>query len=156
LRLRKFNLELAEEKTRMMRFSRFKSHKSSFEFLGFEFKWGKARTGKPNLKRRTAPKRFRRSVKTFTDWCKKSRHMKISAIVQTYASKLRGYYNYFGIIGNAKQLSKFHYVSTTILFEWLNRRSGKRSYTWAGFNDMLHHFQVPQPHIRQRTSRVTA
>jgi group II intron reverse transcriptase/maturase len=156
LRLRKFNLELAEEKTRMMRFSRFKSHKSSFEFLGFEFRWGKARTGKPHLKRRTAPKRFRRSVKTFTDWCKKSRHMKISAIVQTYASKLRGYYNYFGIIGNAKQLSKFHYVSTTILFEWLNRRSGKRSYTWAGFNDMLHHFQVPQPHIRQRTSRVTA
>lgn len=149
-RLSKFNLELAEEKTRVMQFSRYTSNKASFEFLGFEFRWGKARTGKQHLKRKTAPSRFRKSVRTFTDWCKKSRHMKINQLFQAYASKLRGYYNYFGIIGNQKKLSKFHYVSTIILFKWLNRRSGKRSYTWVGFNALLHHFKVPQPHIRQR------
>lgn len=41
LRLAKFELSLAEDKTRIMRFSRLHNEdKTWFEFLGFEFRWG--------------------------------------------------------------------------------------------------------------------
>lgn len=36
-RLRKFGLELAKDKTRVMPFSRYRQAETSFEFLGFEF-----------------------------------------------------------------------------------------------------------------------
>ena len=39
-RLRKFGLELAGAKTRVMPFSRYRPGETSFEFLGFEFRWG--------------------------------------------------------------------------------------------------------------------
>jgi hypothetical protein len=39
-RLRKFELELAAEKTRVLPFSRYRRGETSFDFLGFEFRWG--------------------------------------------------------------------------------------------------------------------
>jgi|GEM_PF-1250272 len=46
-RLGKFKLELAEEKTNILPFSRFKKYeRKSFEFLGFEFRWGVSLKGK--------------------------------------------------------------------------------------------------------------
>ncbi|MEW6736766.1 MAG: reverse transcriptase domain-containing protein, partial [Acidobacteriota bacterium] len=58
-RLRKFGLEVAEEKTKIINFDRFnKQERRSFEFLGFEFKWGVSRKGKTILKRRTARKKL--------------------------------------------------------------------------------------------------
>jgi hypothetical protein len=40
--LAEFGLELAGEKTKVISFSRFRKwEKTSFEFLGFEFRWGK-------------------------------------------------------------------------------------------------------------------
>ena len=50
LRLAKFELSLAEDKTRIMRFSRLHNEdKTWFEFLGFEFRWGMNRAGKPQV-----------------------------------------------------------------------------------------------------------
>ena len=47
-----FGLEVAEEKTNLIRFSRQDWQKNgSFEFLGFEFRWGRGRWGKPVIKR---------------------------------------------------------------------------------------------------------
>lgn len=55
-RLALFNLQLAEDKTRMMRFSKDnKKDKTNFDFLGFEFRWSKGRFGTTVLKRRTSP-----------------------------------------------------------------------------------------------------
>src|SRR5262249_47757814 len=69
-RLEKFGLELSGAKTRIIPFSRYRqAGKTSFEFLGFEFRWGKDRTGQDHLKRRTARKKLRASLKRFTAWC---------------------------------------------------------------------------------------
>lgn len=62
-RLRKFGLELATEKTRIIPFSRYRLGETSFDFLGFEFRWGTDRKGQARLQRRTARKKFRSSVK---------------------------------------------------------------------------------------------
>jgi hypothetical protein len=43
--------------------------------------------------------------------------------MKTLVSKLRGYYNYYGMIGNYRSLYMFYFKAIGILFKWLNRRS---------------------------------
>jgi len=69
------------------------------------------------------------------------------------AQKLRGYWNYYGVIGNLKSLSVVNEAYTKVLFKWLNRRFQKRSYTWAGFNEMCKHFGKPAPRIVEIITR---
>ena len=58
-RLEKFGLEVAPEKTQVLRFSRFHpSMKRRVTFLGFELFWFKDREGTPRVMRRTARKRL--------------------------------------------------------------------------------------------------
>src|SRR5262245_45403300 len=72
-RLGKFGLEVAPEKTRVIPFSgQHARGRTSFDFLGFEFRWGTDRVGKPHLKRRTARKKLRNSLKQFTAWCRET------------------------------------------------------------------------------------
>jgi group II intron reverse transcriptase/maturase len=53
-RLKKFGLEVAPEKTQLLQFNGVT--KTRFEFLGFEFYWGRGRWGRIILKRRTSRK----------------------------------------------------------------------------------------------------
>lgn len=49
-RLERFGLQVAEDKTRSIEFSHCKVRvKTKFDFLGFEFRWGVNRWGKPIL-----------------------------------------------------------------------------------------------------------
>ncbi len=58
-RLKKFGLEIAEEKTNKLAFSRHCLRKGQrFIFVGFEFYWESDRKGQPRVKRRTAPKKL--------------------------------------------------------------------------------------------------
>ena len=155
-RLEKFKLELSPEKTRTIRFSRFRGSKSHFEFLGMEYRWGKSRHGKTCLKRYTAPVRFRKSVKAFTDWLKQARHLKLSQFFEQFKRKLRGYYNYYGIVGNSKALGRFHFIIMVTLYKWLNRRSERRSYNWHGFNELLCHFKISFPTVPVRPVKMYA
>ena len=54
-RLEKFGLQVAEDKTRIIAFSNCTVRvKNKFDFLGFEFRWGVNRWGRPTLKRCTS------------------------------------------------------------------------------------------------------
>jgi len=100
-RLNKFVLEVAEEKTKIIRFTRFRKEEGAyFEFLGFEFCWGVSRKGKDTIKRRTSRKRFRKSLKNFKEWCRESRNFRLKKLFSLLNAKLRGYYNHYGVIGN--------------------------------------------------------
>ena len=80
-RLEKFGLTLAAEKTRILPFSRQQPPgQSSFEFLGFEFRWGQDRAGKAHLKRRTARAKLRASLQRFTQWCRENRHRRLQVL----------------------------------------------------------------------------
>lgn len=150
-RLKKFGLELSDEKTHIIQFSSCANPgKSSFEFLGFEFRWGKDLKGREHLKRRTSPKRLRVSLKRFTEWCRDNRNLRLNELFKRLKVKLRGYYNYYGVHGNSARLNAFFHHATRILFKWLNRRSQRRSYNWAGYRELLEHFQVPRPLIVRR------
>jgi group II intron reverse transcriptase/maturase len=150
-RLDKFGLQLAADKTRVIRFSRFdKPGSSRFDFLGFEFFWGRDRARKPHLKRRTSRNKLRNSLANFTVWCKKNRHRRLRVLFPELNRKLRGYYNYYGIIGNSRGLSEFYSQATRILFKWLNRRSQRHSFNWQGFHALLDYYCVPRPRIVHR------
>ena len=157
-RLQKFGLELAAEKTRVIPFSRYLSESSSFEFLGFEFRWGRDRSGRPHVKRRTSRKKLRSSIKRVSEWCRENRHVKVSEQFERLNAKLRGYYNYYGVHGNSASLSYFYRAVIHIHLKWLNRRGQRKSYTWAGYKEALKHFKVELPRIvgRPKTKLATA
>jgi len=54
----------------MLRFSRFQVGGERFEFLGFEFRWGKNRKGNPQIWRTTAKKKLKAAIANFTVWIK--------------------------------------------------------------------------------------
>jgi group II intron reverse transcriptase/maturase len=149
-RLGKFNLELSVEKTKVLKFSRFHdSDGSRFDFLGFEYSWGESRKGKRIVKLRTSRKKYRQALANFTEWCRTHRSTPIRRLLVTLNKKLRGYYNYYGVIGNYVSLQEFFRHAMKILRKWLNRRSQKKSYNRKHFWAMLDRHQVELPRITQ-------
>lgn len=147
-RLGKFGLELSKAKTRVIGIDRDgPSGGSRFGFLGFEFYWGKDRQGRPHLKRRTARNRLWASLVRFALWCRQVRHWDLRDLFRVLNAKLRGYYNYYGVVGNYESLGLFFRHALRILFKWLNRRSQMRSYNWQGFVELLKHYRVEKPRI---------
>lgn len=146
-RLRKFGLELAAEKTRVIPFSRYRRGETSFDFLGFEFRWGTDRKGQARLRRRSSRKKFRSSVKRVAEWCKKNRHRRVREQFQRLNAKLRGYYNYYGVNGNYASLNEFFHQVQRLHLKWLNRRSQRPSYTWEGYYALVQHFALERPRI---------
>lgn len=150
-RLGKFGLEVSEQKTRILSFSKFRMEENSrFDFLGFEFRWGIGnRTGKPQIKRRTSREKFRKSLANFKQWCKANKNLKVRDLIAMLNKKLRGYYEYYGIIGNSNSLRKFYRNVQRILMKWLNRRSQRKSYTWKGYKQMLIKYPLLKPRLTQ-------
>jgi RNA-directed DNA polymerase len=154
-RLGKFGLELATEKTRIIPFSPFQKQEANcFEFLGFEFRWGISRKGRNIIKRRTSRKKLRKSLANFTDWCRKNRSKRLWKIFRELNSKLRGYYNYYGIRGNYDSLMKFFVQAKRLLFKWLNRRSQRASFDWKEFERYWNRYRVLRPRIMERSYQL--
>jgi hypothetical protein len=153
--LKKFNLELSAEKTGIIPFSPSgPAGKMSFNFLGFEFRWGKDRSGKPHVDKRTARKSLRNSLTRFKLWLKENRHRRLPDLLKLLNVKLTGYFNHFGVYGNIRSLEFFYYQVIRQLWKYLNRRSQRKSYNWDGFRQLLTQFGVVRPHIVYRPRRV--
>lgn len=154
LRLNKFGLELAPEKTNIISFTRFrKQERTHFELLGFEFRWGVSYKGKDIIKRNTSRKKLRQSILAFKKWCKENKDNRIKKIVDMLNSKLRGYYNYYGLIGNSKNLWRFYNTAMEILYKWLNRRSQRKSFNWEEFTKVLKRCGVLKPRIVEKSEQ---
>jgi len=135
VRLGKFSLKLAPDKTRKLMFNRFqKSVSGVFSFLGFEFRWVSTRKGVDTVKLRTDSKRMRRIVREFKEWCRKHRQKRIAWIMGMVKTKLRGIRNYFGVVGNSAFLRNLNLIFRKTLYRALNRRSERKSYSWPTFS----------------------
>jgi len=154
-RLGKFGLEVAPEKTKVIHFSRGgKPGKERFDFLGFEFRWGKDLAGKLRVKRRTSRKKLRASLKKVNQWCKENKHRRLPDLFRRLNAKLRGYYNYYGVIGNYRSLREFFDQVLWYLWRQLNQRSQRKSYNWKGFKKLIEDFQIERPRIEGRPRRA--
>jgi group II intron reverse transcriptase/maturase len=147
-RLGKYGLEVAEEKTNLIRFSpQDWRENGAFEFLGFEFSWGLNRWRKLVLQRRTSRKKYRASLVNMEIWCQKNCQRPKAEFFKRLNAKLRGYYNYYGIRGNYASLGDFFYWATKILHRVFNRRSQRKSINWAGLRQLIEAFHLPRPRI---------
>lgn len=147
-RLAQYGLEVAPDKTKRIRFGRNGGpYNGRFDFLGFEFRWEADRKGRPTVKRRTSRKKLRGAVQRMGEWLRTHRHRKLPELMKTLAAKLRGHWNYYGVIGNSQSLNQYEYQVHGLLYKWLNRRSQKRSYTWKALDRAMERFRVPRPKI---------
>ncbi len=150
-RLAKFGLEVAPEKTQIIRFSRFHpSMKRKFIFLGFELYWFPDRQGIPRVKRRTARKKLLGACRRIKAWIRANRHLPGREFIAGLNRRLNGHYNYYGLRGNSRSLWRYFNWAIGCSFKWLNRRGGKRrSFTWQVFSEALKRLGVAQPRITE-------
>lgn len=154
-RLGKFGLELSGEKTKLVPFRReCREGNGGFDFLGFAYHWERSRNDKPKVQRRTSPQRLQRSVKRFTEWIKEHRHERLAGLMAQMKRKLAGYWEYYGVTGNGRSLCKFWRLVVRGLYQWLNRRSQKRSFTWAALYAMLKRHSVLGPRCTESRQAV--
>ncbi|MBP6807128.1 MAG: group II intron reverse transcriptase/maturase, partial [Chromatiaceae bacterium] len=93
-RLAKFGLEVAPEKTQVLRFSRFHpSMTRRVTFLGFELFWFPDREGTPWVKHRTARKKLRGAVQRLKDGIKGHRHLPGRDFIKGLNRRRVGHYN---------------------------------------------------------------
>jgi len=148
VQLKVYGLELAEEKSGVVKFSRFDVEGSGkFTFLGFDFYWARTRKGGRTVKRRTNAKKMNESLRKMKKWIRDNRSSTLKKLCESLKRKLQGHNNYYGVIGNAKSVSKYHYHCQQTVFKWLNRRSQRQSYNWHGFNEMWKSCAMPPPRI---------
>ena len=149
-RLSKFGLELSEEKSKVVQFGRKvgKTRGNTFNFLGFTHFNDRTRRGNYKVGRKTERKRFRRAVTEMNQWLKKVRNaVKVKEWWKILISKIRGYFQYYGVSGNMLWLKKYFNIVLRLVKKWLNRRSQKRKYNWKKFKEYLLRHPLPQPKI---------
>ena len=146
-RFDRFKLSLHPEKTRMIHFGRPSGggkRKGTFDFLGFTFYWSKSRNGNWVIKKKTARKRLNRFLRMLWGWCKASRHDPIELQHDILCSKLRGFYQYFGVRSNYKALEVAFEYAEKAWRRWLSRRSSKGVVL---FDDLRKRYPLPIPRI---------
>lgn len=140
-RFARFGLTLHPQKTRLVDFRRpDRRHTGaarSFDMLGFTHYWGRSRTGRRVVKRKTAKSRFSRTLRRINDWCRRNRHRPVAEQRAALNRKLRGHDAYYGITGNAPALSRLRYEVRRRWRKWLDRRSNAARMTWEKFNRLL-------------------
>jgi group II intron reverse transcriptase/maturase len=157
-RLEKFGLQVAPEKTRILRFSCFRPGLNRrFAFLGFELYWNRDRRGDLRVMKRTARKKLQQAKRRIKIWIKANRHLPGRQFIKELNRKLVGHYNYFGLRSNEKALGSFYSFSIGCAYKWLNRRGGKRrSFNWAQFKAALKKLGVALPRIVERQRQHVA
>lgn len=155
-RLRKFGLELSEEKTRVVEFGRFAAERKArkgkrpetFNFLGFTHYCSRSRSGKFKVGRKTEKKRYNKGLKKVQEFVRNNRNLlKLEDLWKRVSTMLIGHYRYYGVNENSRRLESFRCEVTKILFKWINRRSQRRSFNWESFNLYLKRYPLPRPRI---------
>lgn len=168
-RLKRYGLELSQEKTRLIKFGKGvkKEEKrngpgggndippGTFNFLGFTHYMGKSRKGKFKVGRKTEKKRFGRGLDKVKRFLRQNRNRLTQAeIWKRVGQMLIGHYQYYGVSDNSEQIALFLYRVERLLFKWLNRRSQRRSMNWEKFSRYKRIFPLPRPRIYCNLYRI--
>lgn len=120
----------------------------SFDFLGFTHFWSRSQKGNWVVKRKTADSRFHRALQKIAEWCRRNRHWPLREQYEARTRKLRGYYPYYGVIGNLGSLQRFSYEVVCLWRKWLSRRKRRGQIAWSRFIMLLQVFVLPWPRAR--------
>ena len=155
-RLAEFGLEVEPSKTALLHFGSQAWRRSrqagqpkvaTFNFLGFTHFVGRSRRGCFMVGRKTQKERMTKKLKAFGERLKRLRTEGGKAMMQYARQHLRGHLAYYAVSGNSRSLRQYFYAASRLLFKWLNRRSQRRSITWARFGPVLRDW-LPRIHIQ--------
>lgn len=125
-RLKKFKLELAEDKTRILPFGWFKGNKESFDFLGITHYNSKTRTGKYTIQHKISKKKKKAKKQAMKQWLKENMHENLVDVIERLNRKLVGMYAYYGINGMFNDLLGLYKYAKYELYRVMCRRSQKK------------------------------
>ena len=145
-RLKKFGLEISEEKTKIIEFGRYaerdrrakKENKlETFDFLGFTHYCSKGKQGEFRAKRKTSKKKFKAKAQEMKKWLRSKMHNKVKETVKELNIKLIGYYRYYGITDNTRSIRNFYEIIVETYRKVLNRRSQKKKYSYEKYYEQI-------------------
>lgn len=145
-RLRKFGLELAEDKTRILPFGRYAQSRETFDFLGFTFFNAKSRKGWYRLGISTSKKKLKVKRQVVKAWLRTRFTNPISDTMKIINVCLIGHANYYGVNGNFKAIQNFWLYVKERTYRMLNRRDQKGKLCWERYN-RIWDFYVQKPRI---------
>ena len=108
-RLARYSLDLAEEKTQLLRFGRFarrdcqrlgEGSPGTFDFLGFTHYCGQSRAKRFKLTRKTAKAKYKAKLRDLKNWLHLQLTTPLSEVWVSLNAKLRGHFQYYGINDN--------------------------------------------------------
>jgi group II intron reverse transcriptase/maturase len=156
-RLADFGLEVEPTKTRMLRFGRYaaqhchrEGHKrpQTFSFLGFTHYVGTSQHGKFVVGRRTDSSRARKKLREVSRRLQALRTKGGAAMLDFARMHLVGHRQYYGVSGNSGPLRAYFWNVSWRLYKWMNRRSQKKSISWAKHRELYKQgLLLPRPYI---------
>lgn len=156
-RLKKFNLELQGEKTRLIEFGRCaatdranrgEGKPETFNFLGFTHICSKKRNGQFCILRQTMKKRMKTKLKALNIEMKRRMHIPIPDQGQWLRSVVMGHYQYYGVPRNGPAMGAFRKEVVRLWKRALERRSQRGSIPWERMARLTQKW-LPNPHICQ-------
>jgi len=146
-RLGAFSLELALEKSKLLRFGRFAERDSArlgegrpgvFDFLGFTHYCGQSRANRIKLKRRTSKKKLKAKLQDMKDWLRRRLTVPLREVWPLVNAKLTGHFQYYNVNDNWQSLEKYRRLVSHVCFRWLRRRSQKgKTLCWSDYYQLL-------------------
>ena len=146
LRLGKFGLEVAQEKTRILPIGRFKGTKDDFDFLGFTFYNTTTRTGKYRLGVRTSKKKLKAKKQAAKAWLKTRLTKPLAETMKILEAVIRGHCNYYGVNGNFHAIQNFWKYLKIGTYRMLNRRDQKGKFGYKKYLRVWNHY-ISEPHL---------
>jgi hypothetical protein len=157
-RFARFNLELADDKTRLLLFGRFAAETKAaygerpdtFDFLGFTHVCGTDRRGTFAVIRLPSLKSRRKFLARTKEWLSRHRHWKRRDQQRQLTTMLRGFYQYFGLHHCQPKLDD---VRREVQLQWirvLRRRSQRHRLYWCSLLSRSW-FELPYADTRHAT-----
>jgi RNA-directed DNA polymerase len=154
-RFRKFDLEMQDDKTRLIEFGRFAAGNrkrrgdgkpEAFDFLGFNHVCDMTNKGKFIVLRQTLRKRLRAKLQEIKGELWRRLQNPIPAVGQWLRVVLLGHYRYYGVPRNGRKLDAFRSQIRRLWYRTLRRRSQRHRLTSERM-DRLEEKWLPLPRI---------
>ena len=151
-RLRKYGLEMHEEKSQLLESGATAAAKAEkegrrlgvYKFLGFTCYWGKAKKGFWRLKFKSRGDRVTRKLKEIKQYLRANLNASKSNIVLERVKAItRGWINYHAISDNERRVKGFIQKVRYLLYKWMNRRGRKKKLSWERFNEIMKRIEFP-------------
>ncbi len=161
-RFAEFGLEIAEEKTQIVRFGRnsttddgstggSKTPTGTFKFLGFTHymkQRGDGTKRRPMVARKPKIESRNKFLKNVKTWLKKCMHVSIPWQKKKLSIRLNGYYRYFGLKHCMPALKHMKHHVEKLWITTLRRRSQRHNLHWSTVTKQAW-FRLPEPYLKR-------